>query len=111
MSDPGSDPELQPWFDDLPQPTDEGFTQRCVTGARARWRRYVGWRLSLMLTLALVSDPLTDAALLLAGALSVQLFAIDSSLAAQLLAPINTVGGLLSLLLLTLRILYKRLFR
>ena len=87
---------------------DEAFERDVLRGVRrASLRRWM-LRLALAGVLAVVSPPVQDLALAVAQGLAVTLIEIEAGLARDLLAPINTVGSLLSTVLLTLRILHRR---
>ena len=105
------DPQLQALFaaqaKELPA---EPFTANIVAEVNRRRRRAIVWRVLIALTLALLSIPLKDVALQFTQLLVVALVEIENQLVAQLLAPINTVGGLLSVTLLLMRAAHRRLF-
>ena len=62
------------------------------------------------IALALIAVPLEDFVLGITHFLLLTLVELDNTLIADLLAPVNSVGSLLSLILLTLRIAHKQLF-
>lgn len=87
------------------------FTRQ-VTDKTARLRRRnILLRFLLMIVLSTLAVPVQDLAISLSQLVMVNLVPLENSLAAQLLAPVNTVGSLLSLLILTIRLLHKRIFR
>ena len=74
---------------------------------RRRWLRRVG----VGLLLSLLAMPLQDFALAITPVLAQSLVDVDAGLVTELLAPVNSVAGLLSAVLLTLRAAHRRLFR
>jgi hypothetical protein len=113
VAEPAVDPALQQLFADTgsaPQLDDPDFTKEVMAGVDRRKRHVIVRRVLLGLALALIAIPLEDAALVLTQWLVLSLVKIDSGLLADLLAPINSVGSLLSMVLLALRVGYKRLF-
>ena len=111
MTSDDRDPALQALFSDASEDLiSDAFTEQVMLQADRLKRRAIGVRASAALALALLGIPLQDVALELTEVLILTLVAIDNSLVAQLLAPINTVGGLLSLVLLVIRAVHRRLF-
>ena len=112
--DLAADQALQQLFataDTEPQPNDPDFTNEVMAGVDRRKRHIIMRRILIGLLLALIAIPLEDAALILTQWLVLSLVNIDNRLLADLLAPINSVGSLLSVVLLALRVFHKRLFR
>ncbi len=114
MTEEPRDPALQALFaqpEVVPDADAERF-QRAVMAAadRSKSFRMLG-RALLALALSLLAIPGQDLALAASQLMIVRLVEIESALVAELLAPINSVGGLLSLFLLGLRAAHKRLFQ
>ena len=89
--------------------SDPDFTHAVMTRTdqAKRWR--IARRIGLGCALALLGIPLQDFGLALAQVLVVSLIELEGGLVAQLLAPVNTVGSLLSAIILMLRIVHRRL--
>ena len=109
------DPKLQALFaqplDSLAEaPANDAFTEEVMQQTDRLKRKRIILRICLALALALLSPPLQDFALATAQTLVLSLVDLENRLLAQLLAPLNTVGGLLSVVLLVLRAAHKRLF-
>ena len=110
MSD--RDPSLQAAFANALQPiTDEGFSQQVRVKLDRTHSRLVLQRIALGLLVGLVAMPLQDVGLVFARLFMVTVVDIEAGLAAILLAPINTVGGVLSMVLFAMRHLHRRIFR
>ena len=111
MTDEDRDPILDRLFseldDDLP---GEEFTGEVMVQTDRAKRQKIARRIALGALLGLLAIPLEDFALASAHVLAVTLIDLEAGLAAQLLAPVNTVGSLLSVILLGLRIAHKRIF-
>lgn len=105
------DPQLQALFAavDAELPAQPFAAELLEQVAHAR-RKAIARRAVIALMLALVGIPLQDYALAFAELLIVSLIEIENQLAAQVLAPINSVGGLLSITLLVIRAAHKKLF-
>ncbi len=73
-------------------------------------RRRVLRRIALGVVLSLFTAPAQDFALAFSQVLVVALVQLENNLVAQLLAPINTVGTLLSMILFAMRAAHRRLF-
>lgn len=111
MTDDDHDPTLDELFsefgDDLP---GEQFTGEVMVRTDRAKRWIVARRITLGVLLGLLAIPLENFALAFAHILAVTLIDLEHGLVAQLLAPVNTVGSLLSVVLLGLRIVHKRIF-
>jgi hypothetical protein len=88
----------------------DNFTAEVMSHADPLKRRRIIRRVMLGFVVALIAIPLEDIGLALARFLLSSLVEIDDSLAAELLAPVNSVGSLLSFVLLSLRVAHKKLF-
>ncbi len=73
---------------------------------RRTWLR----RFAIGLALSLLAAPVQDFGLAFTEILVSSLVEVEQTFVAQILAPINSVGSLLSMLLLGLRIMHKRIF-
>lgn len=106
------DPHLATLFAEAaaaaPEATFAGVVVQRTNVAR---RRRIARRIAIGVLLSLIAVPLQDLVLASALVLAVQLVEMEAGLVAQLLAPINSVGGLLSAVLLTLRASHRRIFR
>jgi hypothetical protein len=111
MTDDDHDPTLDELFsefdDDLP---GEQFTGEVMVRTDRAKRWIVARRVALGILLGLLAIPMENFALAFAHVLAVTLIDLEHGLVAQLLAPVNTVGSLLSVVLLGLRIVHKRIF-
>lgn len=106
------DPALEEVFSNAKEAlSGDMFTERVVQRTHALKRRAMAGRAALALALALLGIPVQDVALELSQVLMVTLVPIANTLAAQLLAPVNTAAGLLSVVLLVIRAAHRRLFR
>ncbi len=107
------DPQLAALFQaQPPAAADDSQFMRSVNGRVLRLRRQRRYmRLTAGILLAVLMMPLQDVALAVSELMITTLFSIENALAAQLLAPVNTVGALLSAVLLALRAVHRRLFR
>ncbi len=105
------DPALEQLFsaaaEELP---GNGFNSTVLARTDRLKRRRIIARALLAAALALIAVPLEDVGLVMAQLLLVSLVSIDNALVAELLAPVNSVGSLLSFTLLALRAFHKRLF-
>jgi hypothetical protein len=111
MSIDDLNPALQNVFENARQDiADEAFTTQVMAQADTLKRRKMIRRLCVGLLFALVAVPMQDIALATTHILVLSLVEIDDSLLAQVLAPVNSVGSLLSFVLLCLRLFYKRIF-
>ncbi len=90
--------------------TEDNFTTEVMSHAGRLKRRRIIRRVLLGFVFALIAIPLQDYGLALAQFLLSSLVEVDDSLAAELLAPVNSVGSLLSFVLLSLRVAHKKLF-
>ncbi len=88
----------------------EAFTTQVMTQTGKLKRRKIIRRICVGLLFALLAVPMQDIAMVTTHTLVLSLIEIDDSLLAQILAPVNTVGSLLSFVLLGLRLFYKRIF-
>jgi len=107
------DVDLQRWFAQQRETTsaqlDAAAFTRSVTSKATRWRRrQTVLRLLLAIALSSPAVPPQDLAIALSHLLMINLIQIENALAAQLLAPVNTVGSLLSMAVLGLRLLHRR---
>lgn len=89
----------------------DAFTEQVMLHTDRAKRRAIPTRAALALALALLGIPVQDVALELSQVLVVALVPIQNTLLAQLLAPVNTVAGLLTVVLLVIRAAHRRLFR
>lgn len=88
----------------------DNFVSEVVDATRHAYRREMLGRLVLGLVVVMAMIPLQDAALELAALLMVQVIELQGGVVAALLAPVNSVGALLSLVLFAIRAAHRRLF-
>ena len=111
MTDQDRDDELQALFAAADEDLDgQDFSREVMAGTERLRRRRIARRASVALGLSLLAMPMQDVALAVSQMLIVSLVELEGGLVAELLAPINSVGGLLSAVLLLLRLAHKRLF-
>ena len=105
------DPALQALFaspqEDL---AGEVFTMRVMSQTDNLKSRATIRRVFIGLALGLLAIPLQELAVPLTQLMVVSLFDLDNLVLAQVLAPLNTVGSALSMVLLGMRVVYKRIF-
>ena len=90
--------------------SDDLFTQSVLTEAEQLKRRLLIRRILIAVALFALSIPLEDYVLSLSQVLLVSLVELPDSLASQLLSPVNSVGGLLSVVVLSTKVMHKKLF-
>ena len=106
-----SEQSIKALFDDAETPlSDDTFTKNVLTEAEQVKRRLLIRRILIGVAVFALSIPLEDFVLALSQVLLVSLYELPDSLASQILAPINSVGGLLSVIVLSMRLMHKRLF-
>lgn len=107
------DPTLEAMFDEAWQALpDDGFTDALFVRIKARHRRMIATRLGI-LALAIVLEVLLDSPLqnslgVITKVLGMSIYNFSNEWLAFLLAPVNTVAGILSAVLLGLHFLYRR---
>lgn len=111
---PERDPVLDALFREAEQPlADEAFTDGIVTGMKRRRRRVLAVRLAVVAAIVLLEllleSPLQQSLGALAEVLGTPLVAIDDGWLAFLLAPVNSIAGLVGLVLLGIHYLYRRI--
>lgn len=96
-------------------PADDAFTDNVMARIdRLRRRAVVGWSgvgLALLICAWLVAAPLQGAVPLVTQALPWATVDIDNSQIARVFAPVNSIGGIVVLALLGLRLAYRKLLR
>ena len=111
MTTEDRDPQLQALFAQAyAEPAAQPFTEQVLRETDGLRRRALIRRIGLAVLLMLIAIPLEDFALEFAQLLIVSLVEVDNQLVGELLAPINSVGGALSLTLLGIRAAHKKLF-
>lgn len=108
MADDPRDPELQRLFasadEDL---AGEVFVADVLARTDRDRRRVVMTRIVIGLGLALTALPFQDVMFVLA---QIPLVALSDGWAAQLLGPFNSVGSVISLVAIGLRVVYRKIF-
>jgi hypothetical protein len=93
--------------------TDEGFTASVVEDVRARRRRVTFGRVTIAALLVmleiLLDAPVQNSLGVLGDALGTSLYPIEPGWLAILLAPVNSVAGLIGMILLGLHYLYRKI--
>ncbi len=88
----------------------DAFTAEVMAQAESLNRKTIVTRFVISLVLGLLAVPVQEVVLPLAEILVHSLVDLDDRLLAQILAPINSVGGALSVALFGLRVMHKKLF-
>ena len=91
-----------------PQPSPV-FTEKVMRQVDRSYRRAIMWRIASGVALFLIAIPLQDVAMALTELLVIELVDIPNQLMSDLLMPINSVGAVVSLSLLGVRLTQKRL--
>ncbi len=107
------DPQLEALFVQAEQELpDDGYVEQVMDRLRRHRRNSLIGRFTavglLILLEVLLSAPLQSSAAVIADALSTSLFTVEDKWIAFALAPLNSVAGLLGLLLLWMHFLYRR---
>lgn len=89
---------------------DDQFTADVMSGTDRLRRKKIILRLVIGLVVSAVMIPMQDIALAFTQVLMTSLVHLDNTLVAQLLAPVNSVGGVMSAIVLGLRVIHKRIF-
>ncbi|MDJ0653856.1 MAG: hypothetical protein QNJ40_06875 [Xanthomonadales bacterium] len=111
MTEHERDPALSGLFANATEDLDgESFTQAVMDETiRLRRRHRMGW-IALGVVAVLMAFVMQDLVVDFSQALAHPLFTIDHRLMAEMLAPVNSIGGLLSMAVLALRLAYRRIF-
>lgn len=109
------DPTLEALFGIAKQDlAEEAFTAQVMSRIDSQRRRaVVGWSCVALVLVScawLISIPLLDAVSLVSQFLPSSLIDIEDSRIAQVFAPINSIGGLVVLGLVSLRAAYRKIF-
>ena len=109
------DPLLQSLFDTARQElAEDAFTDQVISRIDGlRLRAVFGWAgvgLILIVFAGLITGPLTSVVVLASQVLPDSLFEVENRWLAQLLAPANSIAGLVAILVLGLRAAYKKIF-
>jgi hypothetical protein len=112
MNETERDPRLLALFAEADQvPTDTLFTARTIGKVQLKEHRRLIVGAGIGVIGALLAIPLQDAAVPVAQFVLTSVVEVDNQLLAQILAPINSVGAVLSAVLLLTRAAHRRLFR
>ena len=108
------DPQLESLFDDVDaRLDDEAFTSAVVDRVASRRSKVVLGRVAVLVLLialeVVLESPLQASLGVAAEVLGRSLFELDSEWLAFVLAPINSIAGLIGITLLALNSLYRRL--
>ncbi|MDJ0940048.1 MAG: hypothetical protein QNJ00_09810 [Woeseiaceae bacterium] len=107
------DPLLESLFAEAQQDFDDDFVSTCMDSVRRRSRRVFASRVAiavLVVAFELALDaPLKNSVGALASAMGTSLYEFDNEWLAFLMTPINSIAGLVGLLLLGLHALYRRI--
>ncbi len=109
------DPALEALFEEARQDlSDERFTDAVLARVEARRRRVLSGRLAIVVLLIafelLLDAPLQHSLGALAEALNTPLFDTGAQWFGILLTPLNSLAGLLGLMLVGIHFLYRKLF-
>ena len=111
MSSQISDQSIKALFDKAEVPLgDDAFTANVLSETAQLKRRVWIRRGAIGTVIFLASLPFQEYIVLLSEVLLVSLVEMPEGQVAQMLAPVNSVGGLVSVLLLAFRAFHKRLF-
>jgi len=110
------DPLLESMFREAAsEPADAAFTAKVMTRVDKRSRNVILGRIAIVgLLIAfefLLSAPLQNSVGSLSEVLSMNLLPIENEWLAVIVAPLNSVAGIIGLLLLGLHVLYRRVVR
>ena len=116
MSSSERDPELERWFDATEEHLiDETFTTGVMARIAARRRRVLTTRfgiLALVVMLELLLDaPLGASVGMLSNVLATNLYPVENEWLEFVVSPVNSVAGVLGLILLALHLFYRRYAR
>lgn len=112
MSDTNQPIDLKALFAQPVEKVDaDTFTTEVMAGTQRLRRRKILLRIGLGLLLALLVPPLQDFGLAITEVLLISLISFEGGLLADLLAPVNTVGTVVSFALFAMRAFYRQLFR
>jgi len=112
MSDTNQPIDLKALFAEPVEKVDaDTFTTEVMAGTQRLRRRKILLRIGLGLLLALLVPPLQDFGLAVTEVLLISLVSFEGGLLAELLAPVNTVGTVVSVALFGMRAFYRQLFR
>lgn len=92
-------------------PDDESFVTGVAVQAQRLKRQRLWIRIALGFMLGLIAVPLQDVAILATQFLVSSVVEVDAGLTAILLAPVNTVAGIASIVLLVMRRWRRLVFR
>ena len=90
-------------------PDADQFVSLTMTQVNQQYRRNIVWRMALGALFVLIAIPIQDLTLALAPLFLTRLIDVPNQLVADLLAPVNSVGSLVSLILLGVRLTQKKL--
>ena len=94
---------------------EDQFTEKVMTGVASRRRNILIGRIAIVVLLVafeiLLSTPLQNSIGTITQILSTTLVNMDSGWLAMVVAPINSIAGLIGILLVGMQILYRRMVR
>lgn len=111
MSTSISDQSIKALFDAAEAPLgDDAFTASVLNKAGKLKRRIIIRRVLIGVVIFLAGIPLEDSILALSQILLVSLVEIPEGVVSQLLEPLNSVAGLLSVILVSMKVAHRKLF-
>ncbi|MEM7096657.1 MAG: hypothetical protein AAF541_00245 [Pseudomonadota bacterium] len=96
-------PDAKPAF-------SRAFTTKVMQQVDRSYRRAVMWRIALGLIALVIAIPLQDLGLAVTQLLVIEVVEVPNHLMSDLLTPVNSVGAVVTLCLLGIRLTQKRLF-
>jgi hypothetical protein len=113
---PERDPVLEALFAQTSQDlVDDGYTARVMEKVERRRRYVTAGRLAIVMAIfgfdLLLSSPLQHSLGALAQVLATPLLNVQNEWLASLLAPLNSIAGVIGMLFLALHMLYRRMIR
>jgi len=107
------DPMIESLFKDAEKELDgDVFTERVIAGVNRRHRRIVGVRIAIILALVVVelmtTEPIQNTVGAATQLLSTQLLDLGEGWFSTLFGPLNSVLGIVGLLLIGMQALYRR---
>ena len=105
------DPELAQLFEQAHEPVlGDDFSQQVIKNARNK--RHHNWFIAalIMALLFVISEPLQNLGIAVSELLLVELVNMENQFAALVLAPLNSIAGVVSVVVLGMRLFYRQFF-